>query len=98
MKAEERVFRTIVEVPKWSNPMGAHQHFVLLGSCFAQNMGEMFQSYGLDAVCNPLGVTYNPESIAIQVREALENEKLKVKNEIPSYLFPLGGGWEGLLF
>lgn len=81
MKAEERVFRTIVEVPKWSNPMGAHQHFVLLGSCFAQNMGEMFQSYGLDAVCNPLGVTYNPESVAIQVREALENEKLKAKNE-----------------
>ena len=76
MKAEERVFRTIVEVPKWSNPMGAAQHFVLLGSCFAQNMGEMFQSYGLNAVCNPMGVTYNPESVAIQVREALATSHL----------------------
>jgi len=87
MKAEEQVFRTIVEVPKWTNPMRAHQHFVLLGSCFAQNVGEMFQSYGLNAVCNPLGVTYNPESIAIQVREALgigatSNDTLNDKEDL----------------
>ncbi len=71
MKVEETLFRTVVDVPKWTNPMQKGQHFVLLGSCFAQNIGEHFQSYGLDAVCNPLGVTYNPESIAIQVRQAL---------------------------
>lgn len=72
MKAEETVFRTIVEVPKWSNPMQQSQHFVLLGSCFAQHIGELFLDYGLNCVCNPLGLTYNPKSIAIQVREALE--------------------------
>lgn len=71
MKAEEWLFRTIVEIPKWTNPMQSHQHFVLLGSCFAQNMGEQFQSYGLHALCNPLGVTYNPESISIQVQKSL---------------------------
>ena len=71
MKVEDKVFRTIVDVPKWANPMRPQHRFVLLGSCFAQNIGEQFQSYGLDAVCNPLGVTYNPESIAVQVREAL---------------------------
>ena len=84
MKAEETCFRTIVEVPRWANPMEAHQHFVLLGSCFAQNIGELFQSYGLNALCNPLGVTYNPESIAIQVKQALDevkSEKLKMKND-----------------
>lgn len=71
MKATDRTFRTIVDVPKWANPMRQQHRFVLLGSCFAQNIGEQFQSYGLDAVCNPLGVTYNPESIAIQVRQSL---------------------------
>lgn len=71
MKVEETLFRTIVDVPKWTNLMHKDQRFVLLGSCFAQNIGERFQSYGLDAVCNPLGVTYNPESIAIQVKQAL---------------------------
>ena len=54
--------------------MHKDQQFVLLGSCFAQNIGERFQSYGLDVVCNPLGVTYNPESIAIQVKQALKGE------------------------
>lgn len=71
MKAEETIFRTVVEVPKWVKPMHHNQHFVLLGSCFAQNIGEMFLSYGLHSTCNPLGVVYNPESIAIQIRQAL---------------------------
>ena len=74
MNSEETAFRTIVEVPKWANPMRKDQRFVLLGSCFAQNIGERFQSYGLNAVCNPLGVTYNPECIAIQIRQALTKE------------------------
>ena len=77
MKTQDTPFRTIVDVPKWTDPMQKGQQFVLLGSCFAQNMGELFQSYGLNVVCNPLGVTYNPESIRIQVEKALE----KVKNE-----------------
>lgn len=91
MKAEETCFRTIVEVPRWANPMEAHQHFVLLGSCFAQNIGELFQSYGLNALCNPLGVTYNPESIATQVKQALKGETLKSsKVEKEEFLpFPL---------
>ncbi len=71
MKAEETIFRTVVEVPKWVKPMHHNKHFVLLGSCFAQNIGEMFLSYGLHSTCNPLGVVYNPESIAIQIRQAL---------------------------
>lgn len=71
MKAEDMTFRTVVDVPKWVNPMQKHQHFVLLGSCFAQSIGEKFQSYGLNVVCNPLGVTYNPESILIQAKQAL---------------------------
>ena len=71
MKAEETVFRTIVEVPKWDTPMLSSHQFVLLGSCFAQIIGEMFQSYGLQTLCNPFGVTYNPESIAIQIKQAL---------------------------
>ena len=86
MKVEETPFRTIVDVPKWANPMRKDQHFVLLGSCFAQNIGERFQSYNLEAVCNPLGVTYNPESIAIQMKEALAP-----KAELP--IFQIDGSW-----
>ena len=71
MKEEDKSFRTIVQIPKWEKTMHKDQRFVMLGSCFAQNIGELFQSYGLDVCYNPLGVTYNPLSIAIQVKQAL---------------------------
>lgn len=91
MKTDETAFRTVVDVPRWADPMRRGQRFVLLGSCFAQNMGEMFQSYGLDAVCNPLGAAYNPESICIQIEQALNNEELRIKNE--ASLFQYDGKW-----
>lgn len=71
MKAEVTAFRTVVDVPKWTKPMQKNQRFVLLGSCFAQYMGERFMNEGMDALCNPLGAAYNPESIRIQVQQAL---------------------------
>ena len=77
MQTEEKATRTIVEVPKWTKTMEKSQRFVLLGSCFAGYMGERFKAEGMDAVCNPLGAAYNPESIAIQVRTALESDKMK---------------------
>jgi hypothetical protein len=90
MRAEDMAFRTIVDVPKWTNPMRRDHRFVLLGSCFAQNIGEYFQSYGLNAVCNPLGVTYNPASLAIQVKESLSLALSRGEGTLPeSTLFPL---------
>ncbi|MBO7119115.1 MAG: GSCFA domain-containing protein [Bacteroidaceae bacterium] len=77
MKVEETPFRTIVDVPKWTNPMHKDQHFVLLGSCFAQYIGKRFQEEGMHALCNPLGAAYNPESIAIQVRKGLEGSDIE---------------------
>lgn len=65
------LLRTVVDVPNWPNPMRHDHSFVLLGSCFAQGMGEKFLSYGVDALCNPFGATYNPESIAVQVTHSL---------------------------
>lgn len=96
MKVEDKTFRTIVEVPRWTNLMRPQHRFVLLGSCFAQNIGEQFQSYGLDAVCNPLGVTYNPESIAIQVRESLSLASSQEEGKLlESSLFTLPWKIEG---
>jgi len=93
MKAEDNCFRTIVEVPRWKEPMRYDQRFVLLGSCFAQNIGQMFQSYGLQCVCNPLGVTYNPASIAIQVKNALAAETLLSGDDWKQSVFLSEGRW-----
>ena len=62
-------------MPKWDIPMSVSDHVVFLGSCFAQYIGERFQSYGLHSLCNPLGVLYNPESIRLQVHAALHMEQ-----------------------
>lgn len=78
MISQEQLFRTKVEVPEWENPMSVTDHVVFLGSCFAQHMGERFQSFGLSSVCNPLGVLYNPESIRLQVHAALHADEADV--------------------
>lgn len=87
MICQDHLFRTKVEVPKWDNPMSVSDHVVFLGSCFAQHMGERFQSFGLHSLCNPLGVLYNPESILLQVHAALHMEEV----DIP--VFQAGEEW-----
>ncbi|MBW6483478.1 MAG: GSCFA domain-containing protein [Vicingaceae bacterium] len=37
---------------------------LILGSCFAENMGEKLSSNKFNTVANPFGIIYNPISIA----------------------------------
>lgn len=48
--------------------------YVLLGSCFSQNMSAKMDSEGIANLCNPLGTLYNPESILITIRQALDGD------------------------
>lgn len=60
---------TPVETPAAEGFLSPRSHVMLLGSCFADNMGERFaQSLPVGHVsANPFGVLYNPESIAAAV-------------------------------
>ncbi len=60
---------TPVETPTAEGFLSPRSHVMLLGSCFADNMGERFaQSLPEGHVsANPFGVLYNPESIAAAV-------------------------------
>lgn len=60
---------TPVETPAAEGFLSPRSHVMLLGSCFADNMGERFaQSLPEGHVsANPFGVLYNPESIAAAV-------------------------------
>lgn len=62
------LFRTPVDVPPLSPLMSASDGTVLLGSCFAERVGERFVEARLPAVVNPFGVLYNPASIAATLR------------------------------
>lgn len=60
---------------------------MLLGSCFAQYMGEKMQVEGWQVMSNPLGTLYNPFSILQTVRAALGAEG------ISDTLFPADNEW-----
>lgn len=52
--------------------MDKAEKYVMLGSCFAQYMGQKMQEEGWQVMSNPLGTLYNPFSILQTVRAALE--------------------------
>ncbi|WGK65442.1 GSCFA domain-containing protein [Croceiramulus getboli] len=47
------------------------KHILMLGSCFAQNMGEYMDYHKLPVTINPLGITFNPVALERQVAIAL---------------------------
>lgn len=56
-------FRTIVKPEESELKISHNDPILLLGSCFADNMGRRLQRELFDAVSNPLGALYNPLSI-----------------------------------
>lgn len=57
-------FRTEIGPVKGSFQIKADDRIVLIGSCFADEVGERLSHDGFNVVHNPLGPLYNPESIA----------------------------------
>lgn len=76
MIGAEVAFRTIVEMPKWKQKVFLKDHHVFLGSCFAENVGQRFVEYGLNALLNPVGVLYNPQSVCNVIRQTFSPQPL----------------------
>ena len=58
------LFRTICQIPKPSFQLKYTDEFLGLGSCFVENIGQKMLDLGLRGALNPLGIMYNPISIA----------------------------------
>lgn len=63
---------TPVELPSGLPAITHAQQLLLLGSCFAQNMGAQLSDHAFRADVNPFGVLYNPLSIAAALRQIEE--------------------------
>ena len=61
--------RTPVELPAGLFRMKHADHLMLLGSCFAAEMGERLLNIKFRCNVNPYGVIYNPLSISVALRE-----------------------------
>ena len=46
---------------------------LLLGSCFSDEVGTRLKQSGFNVLCNPFGTLYNPLSIALALRHAVED-------------------------
>ena len=55
---------TSVDIAPSEKKIGYQDKILLLGSCFADNVGEKFGEYYFQTTINPFGTLYNPVSIA----------------------------------
>lgn len=76
-----------VDIPPLLRPICPDDGLVMLGSCFAQYMGERMTAAGYEVVVNPLGTLFNPFSIHHTVRAALHADTI----EMP--VFTADGEW-----
>ena len=68
-------FWTQVSFPPLEDPFLLSDRVMLLGSCFADSVGERMAAAGFNTIVNPFGTLYNPASLLGAVRR-LDSESL----------------------
>ena len=56
--------QTPVEIPEGKIKISPDDGILVIGSCFADNVGQKMKDLGFDVCVNPFGTLYNPASIA----------------------------------
>lgn len=86
-------FTTPVELKPSRFPISHDEPMVMLGSCFTDNIGSRLVDDGFNVEVNPMGVLFNPASLAKVVTRALENRPYRADD-----LVELNGIWHCLDF
>lgn len=66
---------TKIPIPKADFEIEAGAKVLLLGSCFADEVGEKMVRGGFDALVNPFGTLYNPASIAASLLRSISERE-----------------------
>ena len=69
-------FRTKVETGKAGFLIGACEEVLLVGSCFAGEIGQRFRDNGFPATVNPYGTMYNPASVLHTLERLMDEGRL----------------------
>ena len=83
---------TSVELPKNLPQINHKQQLIVLGSCFAENIGQRIKQLQFKANINPFGILYNPLSIATAIEQILN-----FKTYSESDLFEYKGCWHSYM-
>ena len=78
---------TVVPVPDQGIRISHQSQILLMGSCFADNIGRRLQAGKFRVSHNPFGVVYNPLSLSKQIellciKERFETADLEFRNEL----------------
>lgn len=65
-------FTTPVDIPRSGLPISHSDRIALVGSCFADNMGQMLDDCKFNTFRNPFGTLYNPLSIAWLLKRSID--------------------------
>lgn len=84
---------TKVVVPNSGKKIGYNDKILLLGSCFADNIGEKFGAHYFQMLSNPYGTLYNPASIAA-ILSPIANSQSPISNPP---IIEWGGLWHSML-
>lgn len=81
----------IIEIEPLRRRIGKQEGILLLGSCFADEMGERLAAAGYKVMANPFGTLYNPVSIA-QAMQIIGDETFTPLAKEDTELFTYGIG------
>jgi len=81
-------FRLTFPVEPLSTPLEYADKLLLMGSCFAEEIGNKLQQHHFDALVNPHGILYNPINIAEAIQRYLDG-----KQYVAGELFQHGDLW-----
>lgn len=73
-------FRTIVKIPSYKFSVSHTDKFLILGSCFAENIGLKLAVNKFNVHINPFGILYNPMSIKSALEELLREKRYTKKD------------------
>ena len=68
-------FRTIIPIEKSQNQVDYCSNLLLMGSCFAENIGAKFDYFKFNNLVNPFGIIFNPVSIEKLIDRIVNNRK-----------------------
>ena len=71
---------TPVEIPSGFTPISHAQQLLIMGSCFAENIGTLLAENKFRIDINPFGILYNPRSISMALREIISQKQYKASD------------------
>ena len=87
-------FTTPVELPRGARPISHESRLMLIGSCFAGNIGAALLDNKFNVDVNPFGVQYNPLSIATVLSRIVDGKPFDSNSP---ELFEHNGKWHSIL-